>query len=63
MRKFIPLRKQLAIMIRFLALGNSFVSWSYLLKISNQSISNIVHEVCDDLIKEFDDEIQVRFNL
>ncbi|KAL5237399.1 hypothetical protein ACI65C_004809 [Semiaphis heraclei] len=59
MRKAIPAQERLAITLRFLASGDSFVSLSYLFKVSNQCISTIVKEVCDALIKKFKDEIKV----
>ncbi|KAF0710068.1 protein ANTAGONIST OF LIKE HETEROCHROMATIN PROTEIN 1-like [Aphis craccivora] len=59
MRKAIPAQERLAITLRFLASGDSFVSLSYLFKVSNQCISTIVREVCDALIKKFKDEIKV----
>jgi len=62
MRKAIPAQERLAITLRFLASGDSFVSLSYLFKVSNQCISIIVREVCDALIKKFKDEIKVSNN-
>jgi len=62
MRKAIPAQERLAITLRFLASGDSFVSLSYLFKVSNQCISTIVKEVCDALIKKFKDKIKVSNN-
>ncbi|KAL4083015.1 hypothetical protein QTP88_028345 [Uroleucon formosanum] len=48
--------KQLAVTLRFLATGDSYMSLSYLFKISKQSISEIIPEVCTaiiDVLKEF----------
>lgn len=39
--------------------GWQLVCFSYLSKMSNQSISKIVYEVCDTLIEDFKDEIQL----
>jgi hypothetical protein len=38
--------------IRFLATGESFVSLSYSTRIANQTISNIVSEVCEAITDE-----------
>lgn len=61
MRKAIPIQDRLAVTLRFLATGDSFTSLSYLFKFSNQIISNIVHEVCYDLIHELKDQIKVKY--
>ncbi|KAJ8934273.1 hypothetical protein NQ318_005593 [Aromia moschata] len=58
MRKGIPAAERLAVTLRFLATGESFVSLSYLFKMSNQIVSEIVHEVCRAIIKVLKDEIQ-----
>lgn len=49
-----PIQEQLALLavtIRFLASGASFTCSSYLFKILNQLVSNIVHEVCDTNVR------------
>ena len=59
MRKAIPANERLAVTLRFFASGDSFVSLSYLFKMSNQVISDIVHEVCEAMITSLKDEIKV----
>nr|CAI5819396.1 unnamed protein product [Callosobruchus analis] len=41
------------------ASGDSFISLSYLFKMSNQVISDIVHEVCQAIITELSEEIKI----
>ena len=59
MRRCIPVQERLAVALRFLATGDSFISLSYLFKISKESVSICVEEVCLALIKELKDEIKV----
>lgn len=58
-RDAIPVRERLAVTLRFLASGDSYQSLSYLFKMSKQSISNIVPEVCEALIDLLKDQIKV----
>lgn len=58
-RKAISAKDRLAITVRFLATGDSFTSLMYLFKVSKQSISYIVMEVCRALNNALRDYIQV----
>lgn len=49
-RQAIPVKERLAITLRFLATGDSYHSLMYVFKVSKQSISVIVPEVCEVLI-------------
>ncbi|KAJ8971000.1 hypothetical protein NQ317_012113 [Molorchus minor] len=57
-RDAIPVQERLAVTLRFLASGDSFISLSYLFKIGRQTVSKIVSEVCDALITEFKENIK-----
>jgi hypothetical protein len=59
-RKAISVQERLALMLRFLASGNWYISLQYLFKISKQAISCIVPEVCEALVEKLKDYIQVR---
>jgi len=59
-RKAISFQERLALRLRFLAIGDSYVSLQYLFKISKQAISCIVPEACEALVKKLRDYIQVR---
>jgi len=59
MRKCIPIQEKLAVTLRFLASGDSFVSLSYMFKFSPQAVSRCVQEVCRALVQELKDEIKV----
>ncbi|XP_066590606.1 putative nuclease HARBI1 [Prorops nasuta] len=50
-RSCIPAKERLAVTLRFLATGDSYTSLSYLFKISKQSLSCIVIDVCQALIE------------
>lgn len=59
-RQAVPVRERFAVALRFLATGDSYTSLSYMFKISKQTISNIVPEVCDALITVLKDAVKVR---
>jgi len=53
---------RLVVTLRFLASGDSFRSLSYLFKLSSQTVSRCVFNVCDALIDALKDEIKVRLH-
>jgi len=59
-RKVISFHERLALTLRFLASGDSYVSLQHLFKISKQAVSCIVPEVCEALVEKLKDYIQVR---
>jgi hypothetical protein len=58
--KAISVQGSLAQTLRFLASGDSYVSLQYLFRISKQTISCIVPEVCEALVEKLKDYIQGR---
>lgn len=59
MRKAIPIQERFCIALRFFATGDSFKSLSYLFKISPQTVSTCVFDVCDALCQVLQDQITV----
>jgi hypothetical protein len=59
-RLAIPIKERLAVTLRYLASGDSFTSLMYTFKISKQSISKIIIEVCEALTEGLKDYIKVR---
>lgn len=58
-RQSIPVNERLAVTLRFLATGDSYTSLMYLFKISKQSISTIVVDVCKALTEVLKHYIKV----
>lgn len=59
MRHCIPYQERFAIALRFLATGDSYKSLSYSFKVSKQTISRCVDDVCKALMLELSEEIKV----
>ena len=58
-REAISVTERLGITLRFLATGDSYTSLQYLFRVSKQSISRIVPEVCDALCNALKDWVKV----
>lgn len=61
MRSAISPQDRLALTLRFLATGDSYTSLQYTFRISKQSMSCIVPEVCEAIIKALKENIKVSF--
>lgn len=61
-RVAITTKERLAITLRYLATGDSYTSLQYIFHVSKQTISKIVPEVCDALVKALKDVIKVKKN-
>ncbi|CAK1595085.1 unnamed protein product [Parnassius mnemosyne] len=59
MRQCIPIQERFAIALRFLATGGSYKSLSYLFKVSKQTVSRCIVDVCKAIIQELKEEIKV----
>ncbi len=60
MRKCVPVQERVAIALRFFATGDTYASLSYLFKVSKQTISRCVDDVCQAIMQELKDEVKVR---
>lgn len=58
-REAFTVRERLAITLRFLAAGDSYSSLQYLFRVSKQSISKIVPEVCEAIVTALTDYVKV----
>lgn len=56
----ISAQDRLAITLRYLSSGDSYTSLQYTFRVSKQSISGIVPEVCSAIIEELKENIKVR---
>lgn len=63
MRKAIPIQERFCVALRFFATGDSFKSLSYLFKISPQTVSTCVFDVCNALCHVLQDQIKVSINI
>jgi len=58
-RKAIPANERLAITLRYLATGDSYISLAYTFKVSKQTISRIIPEVCAAIIGVLKEYVKV----
>lgn len=61
-REAITVNERVLITLRFLATGDAYSSLQYLFRVSKQSISTIVPEVCDAIIEALSDYVKVNEN-
>jgi hypothetical protein len=59
-REAISIQESLALTLRLLASGDSYVSLQYVFKSSKQAISSIVPEACKSLVEKLNGFVQVR---
>lgn len=59
LRQAITVKERLALTLRFLATGDSFTSLQYLFRVSKQSISTIVPDVCNAIIENLGEYVKV----
>ncbi|XP_023311663.1 uncharacterized protein LOC111692132 [Anoplophora glabripennis] len=59
MREAITVKERLAITLRYLATVDSYTSLQYIFRVSKQSISRIVPEVCDAIIEALHDYVEL----
>lgn len=60
-RESVPAEMKLAITLRYLATGDSFMSLMYLFKVSKQFISSMLPEVLKAIIEGLQDYVKVSF--
>lgn len=58
-REALTVRERLAITLRFLSTGDSYTSLQYLFRVSKQSISKIVPEVCEAIVTALTDYVKI----
>lgn len=58
-REAITVTERVLITLRYLATGDSYTSLQYLFKVSKQSISKIIPDVCDAIIEALSDHVKV----
>ncbi|XP_050676764.1 uncharacterized protein LOC126973480 [Leptidea sinapis] len=58
-REAITVNERVLITLRFLATGDSYSSLQYLFRVTKQSISRIVPEVCDAIIEALSDYVKI----
>lgn len=60
-RTAITSKERLAITLRYLATGDSYSSLQYTFHVSKQTISTIIPEVCDAIVRALKDMVQVNY--